>query len=184
MEQPLDLPLVAGRRRARAIGRGLAGLLVAALTGCASPAVNPTPLPRPTTAPQSATAAASPSAVAAPRPADARVKIVSPTTGETLQAGPVKVTLDYGGPTLVPAAQATKLDDYHLHYFLDEDAKLYMGGAAPIPAGNPRIVHSAAKEVNFDNVAAGTHTVTVIMTGNNHVGINPPVSDSVTFTTK
>jgi hypothetical protein len=158
------------------LGRAIAGVALSILAAGCSAA---TPAAAPTAVPQQA--ASNPTA---PKPADASLKIVSPAVDGVLGSGAVKVSVNYSGPNLVPGAEAKKLDDYHLHYFLDEDAKLYMGGAAPIPAGNPRIVHSAAKEVNFDNVAAGTHTVTVIMTGNNHVGINPPVSDSVTFTTK
>jgi hypothetical protein len=94
------------------------------------------------------------------------------------------VSIDYTGPQLVPAAEAKKLDDYHLHYFLDEDAKPYIGTSLPIPTGNPKIVHSAAKEVSFDNVAAGSHTVAVVMSGNNHISVAPPLSDTVSFTVK
>jgi hypothetical protein len=94
----------------------------------------------------------------------------------------VTVTLDYQGPTLVPAAQATKLDDYHVHYFLDEDATPYTGTTTPVPMGNPHIVHAAALQQAFDNVAAGSHTATVLMTGANHISLNPPVTDKVSFT--
>jgi hypothetical protein len=90
--------------------------------------------------------------------------------------------VDYKGPTLVPAAESKKLDDYHLHYFLDEDATPFIGATPlPIPTGNPKIVHSAALQVTFDNVAAGSHTVTVVMTGNNHISLSPPVTAKVTF---
>ena len=87
--------------------------------------------------------------------------------------------MNYGGPTLVPGAQATKFADYHLHFFLDEDATPYIGTQQPIPARNPHIVRSAATDVAFDNVEAGDHTVTVVMTGSNHISVAGPLSDHV-----
>jgi hypothetical protein len=90
--------------------------------------------------------------------------------------------VQYNGPPLVAAANATKLDDYHLHYFLDENATPYLGTLVPVPTGNPRIVHSAALQVTFDNVAAGSHTVTVMLSGANHISVAPPLSAQVTFT--
>ena len=99
-----------------------------------------------------------------------------------MPAGSVQVSVQYSGPPLVPAANATKLDDYHVHYFLDEDASGYINGARSIPVGNPHIVHSSAKEVSFDNLAPGRHTLTVVMSGNNHVPVTPALADTVNFT--
>jgi hypothetical protein len=94
----------------------------------------------------------------------------------------VTISVQYTGPQLVAAANATKLDDYHLHYFLDEDAAPYLGTLVPVPVGNPRIVHTANLQVPFDNVAAGSHSVTVMLSGANHVSVAPPLSAQVTFT--
>jgi hypothetical protein len=44
----------------------------------------------------------------------------------------------------VAAANAPRLDDFHRHYFLDESAAPYLGTLAPVPMGNPNIVHTAA----------------------------------------
>ena len=118
----------------------------------------------------------------APKPTDATIKIVSPAQGGVLSGGAITVSVNYSGPTLVPGAEAKKLDDYHLHYFLDEDAAAYLGGGKSIPAGNPHIVHSAAREVTFDKLTPGQHTLTVVMSGNNHVAVAPVLTDSVTFT--
>ena len=74
------------------------------------------------------------------------------------------VTIDYEGPDLVAAAQATQLT------------------TTPLPAGNPRIIHSAYKQVTFDNVTPGNHNLAVLLTGNNHVSTNPPVVERLTFT--
>jgi hypothetical protein len=92
------------------------------------------------------------------------------------------VSVQYSGPQLVAAASATKLDDYHLHYFLDENAMPYIGTLVPVPAGNPHIIHTAALQVSFDGVAAGSHTVTVMLSGANHISVAPPLSAQVTFT--
>lgn len=92
------------------------------------------------------------------------------------------MSVQYSGPQLVSAANATKLDDYHLHYFLDENAAPYLGTLVPVPMGNPHIIHTAALQVSFDNVAAGGHTVTVMLSGANHVSVAPPLSAQVSFT--
>jgi hypothetical protein len=90
--------------------------------------------------------------------------------------------VQYNGPPLVPAASATKLDDYHLHYFLDENPAPYIGTQLPVPMGNPHIVHTAALQQSFDNVSAGPHTVTVMLSGANHISVTPPLSAQVMFT--
>jgi hypothetical protein len=164
------------------LNQRLAGaVLVLLLAGCSSPAqtVAPTAAPKPTAAAQPASAAAT---SAAPKPADATLQIMSPKNGEVVSAGPVKVSINYVGPTLVPGAEAKKLDDYHLHYFLDEDPSAFLNAPRPIPTGNPHIVHSAAKEVTFDGVAPGSHTVAIVMSGNNHIPVSPSVTSAVTFT--
>jgi hypothetical protein len=92
------------------------------------------------------------------------------------------VSIDYTGPALVGVATATKLDDYHVHYFLDVDATPYLGSQVSVPTSDPRIIHTAATQVSFDNVGPGRHVVTVLLTGANHVSVNPPLSDQVTFT--
>jgi hypothetical protein len=127
-----------------------------------------------------ATAAPAGSVVAA-RP-NATLTITQPPAGGSVPAGSVTVTVDYSGPTLVPVASATDLNQYHLHYFLDVDATPYLGTTTPIPAGNPHIVHTAELHVTFDNVAAGTHQLAVVLTGSNHVSVNPPITQQITFT--
>jgi hypothetical protein len=140
---------------------------------------SPIAAPSPSSSPSSA---ASPSAAAAVAPANASLTISSPTPGQTLPAGSVSVSVQYSGPPLVAAANATKLDDYHLHYFLDENAAPYIGTLVPVPMGNPHIVHTANLQVSFDNVTSGSHTVVVMLSGANHVSVAPPLSAQVTFT--
>jgi hypothetical protein len=121
---------------------------------------------------------------AAPRPAGASLAFTEPTAGGTVAAGSVAATVNYSGPTLVAAGNATKLDDYHIHYLIDVDATPYIGTTVAIPLSDPRIIHTAATSVTIDNVAAGPHTLTVVMTGSNHISVNPPLSDKVSFTAR
>jgi hypothetical protein len=108
----------------------------------------------------------------------------APTAGETVNAGSVTVTVNYTGPALVPAANATKLDDYHLHYFLDVDPTPYIGSVVPMPLNDPRVIHTAATTTTFDNVAAGTHALAVVMSGSNHISVTPPMAEKETFTAR
>src|SRR5205807_9117930 len=93
----------------------------------------------------------------------------------------VTVTIQVTGTTLVPAANATKLEDMHVHYLLDVDPAPYLDGTTPIPAGNPAIVHSGALSNTFSNVAPGPHKVTVILGLSDHRAVQPPVAPSVSF---
>ena len=160
-------------------------------TPTAAPAKPAAPAPAP--APPSPVAAASPSpsptvnpvttgSEIVPAPAGATIKITAPTANATLPAGDVRVAYDIGAVTTVPAAEAKKVEDLHLHVLLDVDPATYLGTATFIPLGNPSILHTAAKEVAFQGLRAGQHRITVILTGANHVSVRPPVSDSVTFT--
>jgi hypothetical protein len=108
----------------------------------------------------------------------------APKDGDTVNTGSVMVSVSYSGPPLVAAANATKLDDYHLHYILDVDPTPYIGTTTPVPLGDPRIIHSAATSVTFDNVAVGTHMLAVVLTGSNHISVNPPVAQKETFTAR
>jgi hypothetical protein len=99
-------------------------------------------------------------ALAQPQP---QVTITSPTNGATVPGPDVTVTIQVTGTTLVPAANATKLDDLHVHYLLDVDPAPYLDGTTPIPTGNP-------------------HQVTVILGQSDHRAVQPPVAPSVSFT--
>jgi len=111
-----------------------------------------------------------------------QVTITSPANGATVPGPDVTVTIQVSGTTLVPAANATKLEDMHVHYLLDVDPAPYLDGTTPIPAGNPAIVHSAALTNTFSGVAPGPHKVTVILGLSDHRAVQPPVAPSVSFT--
>lgn len=111
-----------------------------------------------------------------------QIVIVSPTNGATVAGSDVTVTIQVSGATLVPAANATKLEDLHVHYLLDVDPAPYTSGTTPIPAGNPNIVHSGATTNAFSGVAPGPHRVTVILGYSDHRAVQPPVAPAVSFT--
>src|SRR5437016_1638144 len=111
-----------------------------------------------------------------------QVTITSPTNGASVPGPDVTVTIQVAGTTLVAAANATKLEDMHVHYFLDVDATPYLDGTTPIPAGNPAIVHSGSLSNTFANVAPGAHKVTVVLGLSDHRAFQPPVAPSVSFT--
>ncbi len=115
-------------------------------------------------------------------PSGVTVKITSPAPNASVPAGTLRVTYDVIGATLVPAAEARRVEDLHIHVLLDVDPTPYLGTTTSIPTGNPNIVHTAAREAAFNDVRPGQHRVTIILSGANHVSLRPPVSDSVTFT--
>jgi hypothetical protein len=111
-----------------------------------------------------------------------QVVITAPANGATVSGPDVTITIQVTGTTLVPAANATKLDDLHVHYVLDADPTPYLSGTTAIPAGNPNIVHSAALSNTFTGVGPGAHRVTVILGKSDHTAVQPPVAPAVSFT--
>jgi hypothetical protein len=118
-------------------------------------------------------------ALAQPQP---QVVITAPTSGATVSGPNLTVTIQVTGTTLVPAANATRLEDLHVHYMLDVDPAPYLAGTTPIPPGNPNIVHSGALTNTFTDVAPGAHTLSVVLGYSNHVAVQPPVAPAVSFT--
>ena len=112
----------------------------------------------------------------------AQVTIASPANSATVPGPDVTVTINVSGTTLVPAAQATRLEDLHVHYLLDTDPSPWLDGATPIPAGDPNIVHSGSTSNTFSNVAPGAHRVVVVLGFSDHRAVQPPVDPSVSFT--
>jgi hypothetical protein len=159
-------------------------LILSACGGTASAtAASADPGSKPAAGAAASKPAAAPSTSAAqPAPSGASISITSPANGSTVPPGALNVAYEVTGVTLVPAANATKLDDYHTHVLLDVDPSTYIGQFMPVPTGNPNIIHTGAKTVKFDNVAPGPHTVTVFLTTSNHISVKPPVSRSSKFT--
>jgi hypothetical protein len=119
-------------------------------------------------------------AVAAP--GGVQIAITAPAANATVPAGPVPVRYEVRSATLVAAAQATKVEDLHVHVLCDVDPAPFLGTAAIIPPGLPNIIHTADPMVTCPAMPAGQHRVTIILTGANHISVTPPASASVTFT--
>jgi len=154
----------------------LVGAAALALIACQSPAA-------PTVGPSSAS---TPTQVAAPggataAPAGTAIRITAPASGATVPSGEVRVAFEVAGVRLVPAAQARRPDEFHVHVLLDVDPALYVGTTTAFPIGNPNIVHTAAQEVTFKDVAPGDHRLTVVMSGPDHVSLRTPVSAEAAF---
>jgi hypothetical protein len=185
-----------GRPRVAGVFLAAAVFLLAACTAPSPTPAKPTEASKPAAPPAApavpspVTAAPSPSpsvnpitttSDVVPPPASAAIKITVPAANASVPAGDLRVAYDLTNITTVPAAEAKKVDDLHLHVLLDVDPAAYLGTTTFIPLGNPSIIHTAAKEVTFKDVKAGSHKVTVILTGANHISTKPPISDTVTF---
>lgn len=120
-------------------------------------------------------------AMAQPQP-QPQITITSPVNGATVPGPDVTVSINVAGTRLVPAAQATRLEDLHVHYLLDTDPSPWSGGTTPIPAGNPDIVHSGSTSNTFTGLAPGLHRVVVVLGFSDHRAVQPPVDPSVSFT--
>jgi hypothetical protein len=110
-----------------------------------------------------------------------QITITSPTDGSTVPGPDVTVTIQVTGTTLVPAANATRLEDLHVHYMLDVDPSPYLSGAIPIPQGDPNIVHSGATSNTFSGVSPGSHRIAVVLGLADHRAFQPPVAPAVAF---
>ena len=62
-----------------------------------------------------------------------QITISAPANGATVSGADVTVSINVTGTTLVAAANATKLEDLHVHYVLDRDTGPLTSGTAPIP---------------------------------------------------
>ena len=113
--------------------------------------------------------------------AQADVRITSPAPGAAVAGPDVTIAIAVTGATLVPAAEATSVDQLHVHYMLDVDPAPYLDGTTPIPLGNPNIVHTAALSQTFMGVSPGPHRVAVVLGQANHLAVQPPVAPTVSF---
>lgn len=151
-----------------AIGPYVSPTSTATTTATSTPTATPT-----ATATSTATATATPTATAtATRTATATA---TATTSPTPAACPTSVTIAVAAPTAaapstvnvtitpplnIKSPTAGDPTSFHVHYFVDTPATA-AGGV--IPAGNPKIIHSASLSQDVGALAAGPHTVTVVV---------------------
>jgi hypothetical protein len=122
------------------------------------------------------------------RISDAQATVTVNVSGPAIQASapatvpvgqPVHVTVMVQGVTLAEPNGDTSGSTGHLHFFVDREPT---PAGQPIPKGDPTIIHSAKPEVDLPGLAAGAHTVWVVLGDGNHVPFDPPVEAKVTFT--
>ena len=108
------------------------------------------------------------------------VTITAPANGATV-ANPVSVTVTSSGATIKPVT-AGDASAAHFHYFIDRNPATVLQPGQPIPTGQPDIIHSPATTQPLPNLAAGQHTVWVVLAHNDHTPFSPNVQAQVTFT--
>jgi outer membrane protein assembly factor BamB len=113
--------------------------------------------------------------------ASAPVVAMMPLDGATVTAGNVTVSaMALNFKVVDKQGQASVTGEGHLHYFLDVDAPTAPDKPA-IPASGTW-AHVAANTYIFNNVAPGTHTVSVELVNNDHTPLSPPVVAKATIT--
>jgi hypothetical protein len=137
-------------------------------------AQTPTPTATPTaTATPTTTATPTAAPTFAPCPAGATLTVSPPTA-----AAPTTVTVAVSPANLnLRPGTAGDFSSFHLHYFIDTPAT---AAGAPVPTGNASIVHTDATTLNLGALAAGQHTVVVVLGQLSHVACDTRAS--VTFT--
>jgi len=91
-------------------------------------------------------------------PADLKITVAPPAT-------PTSTTVT---ATITPAlnikpATAADPQSFHIHYFVDVDPTKTLKAGTPIPTGDPKIIHSASTTQDVGALAAGPHTVWVVV---------------------
>lgn len=114
------------------------------------------------------------------RPADAKLYIISPTSGETV-ANPVTVRFGLAGMGVAPAGVATP-DTGHHHLVIDAPLPPM---DKPLPKGDKHVHFGGGQTEVTMEMAPGEHTIQLVLGDKDHVPHDPPlVSEPVTFTVR
>ena len=101
------------------------------------------------------------------------------TAPPTIAAGqPLSIDVTVAGVELVKPDGDTSGRTGHLHVFVDKEPT----PGAPIPAGDPAIIHSATSPIVVSGLTSGEHTIWVVLGDGTHVPFDPPVADRLTVT--
>jgi hypothetical protein len=109
-------------------------------------------------------------------PSGESISVTAPTV-----AAPTTVSVTVTPPVNLKPAKDADATSYHLHYFVDIDPATVAQAGQPVPTGNPNIIHSAATTQDLGALAAGKHTVWVVMGDVSHIVCNPVVQGTVSF---
>lgn len=120
---------------------------------------------------------------------DAEAEITVEVEGPGLQASagagpfvagqPINIDVEVEGVDVVKPDGDTSGATGHFHVFVDREP---VAAGLPIPTGDPTIIHSAASPVVVPNLAAGEHTLWVVLGDGAHVAFDPPVMHKLTIT--
>ena len=151
--------------------------LLVAIVGLAIGACGKKPA-EPLAAPdQTAPAATTPRS---PSPEGASVSIISPRDGDTVSS-PVKVVFGLQGMTLAPAGDLAPNSGHH--HLLVDVAVPDLG--QPIPKDANHLHFGQAQTETELPLAAGQHTLQLVLGDSNHVAHNPPlISAPISITVK
>lgn len=106
-----------------------------------------------------------------PCPAGVTISVTPPA------AGSATVTVATSPAVTIKPASEGDPASFHLHYFVDTPA---VAAGQPVPTGNPKIIHSGKTTQDLGSLAAGEHTVTVVLGQVNHMACE--ARGSATFT--
>jgi hypothetical protein len=156
------------------IRAALTAALALSILGGALFAFAPSAAAQTATATPTATTSATPAPTVAPCPSGASLSVAAPTA-----ASPTTVTVSVSPSTVnLKAGTSGDFSSFHLHYFIDTPAA---AAGSSITTTDPKIIHSASTSQDLGALAAGTHTVTVVLGQLSHVACDTRAS--VTFTT-
>jgi hypothetical protein len=115
-----------------------------------------------------------------PRPADAKLYIISPKSGETVSS-PVTVRFGLMGMGVAPAGVATPATGHH-HLVIDAPLPPM---DAPLPKDDKHVHFGGGQTEVTLELPPGAHTIQLVLADKDHVPHDPPlVSDPVAFTVR
>jgi hypothetical protein len=110
---------------------------------------------------------------------DVKGPSIDATAPATAKAGaPVAMNVAVNGVNLVAADGDTSGKTGHLHVFIDRDPT---AAGQPIPKEDD-IVHTTETAITLPGMAAGEHTIWVVLGDGAHVPFDPQVMDKVVIT--
>jgi len=112
----------------------------------------------------------------------ATVKITGPANGSTID-GPVEIGVEINGATVKHWNERDPTAVHH-HLLIDVDPVTVVQAGVPLPPGQANIIHTIEPSRQLMDLAPGPHTVTVVLTGTDHVPFSPSIQDQVSFTVR
>lgn len=112
----------------------------------------------------------------------AALKITGPANGSTVD-GPVAIGVEITGATVKHWNEQDPTAVHH-HLLVDVDPATVVQAGVPLPPGQANIIHTIDLNRQLMDLAPGPHTVTVVLTGTDHVPFSPSIQDQVSFTVR